>query len=92
MTSQEQAAFVSWLVGQPHGSEAGKLSELLFSDLVAGRVASVPTSLREVREWATERPDSPPRLQQWLAQSVQDWKHWVRVTPTSALERAAAKH
>jgi hypothetical protein len=82
-----EGSFVWWLARQPHNSEAGKLSELLFADLAAGRVASCPSSLREVREWATRRPDSPPRLQQWLTRSVQDWKHWVRVTPVSALAR-----
>lgn len=82
-----EGSFVWWLARQDRRSVAGKLSECLFADLVAGRLSSCPSSLREVRAWATRRPDSPPRLQQWLVRSVQDWKRWVRVTPIAALVR-----
>lgn len=80
-----EGSFVWWLARQPRSSEAGKLSLLLFADLAATRLASCPTSLREVREWATGRPESPVRLQLWLSASVAAWKRWLLVTPVSAL-------
>ncbi len=84
MSDKETAVgFVSWFLSQPRGSVASRVRLLLHADLAAAKVASVPTSLREVKEWAKDRPESPPELHEWLAQSIQEWKQWLNVTPAS---------
>ncbi|MGY4541723.1 hypothetical protein ACVWY0_001636 [Arthrobacter sp. UYNi723] len=86
-----EGSFVWWLARQDRRSVAGRLSLPLFEDLAAARLPSVPTTLREVKEWATTTRSKDAEVQRLLPVAIRYWKSWVRVTPVSALAKVAAK-
>ncbi|MCO4276715.1 hypothetical protein NG701_20235 [Pseudarthrobacter sp. HLT3-5] len=88
---QDPAAFFPWLAGQPRASVAGRLSLRLFADLAAGRLAQVPTTLHEVKEWARTTRRGDAEVQQWLPVTIKYWKQWLATTTVSALVGDEAK-
>jgi len=90
-TNLDPACFFAWMTRQAPQTVGGRLSLRLFADLAAARLADVPTSLAEVKEWAATVRKDDAEVQDLLPVAVRYWKRWLASTSVSVFAQEEAK-